>query len=258
MSGQCSSFRVPYTAMVQGASRGIGRELVGQLLADPGAGSVIATCRSIDRAAALQDLAARDKRLHLLAMDITDEASVMSAASALRAADTKIDLLINCAGVLHDASGMRPERRLADIDPDHLVRGYRVNAIGPLLVAKHFEALLGSNDKAVFASLSARVGSLGDNRLGGWYGYRASKAAQNMITRNLSIELRRRRPRIICVALHPGTVDTDLSAPFQKNVPPTRLFSTERAAHQLLVLIESLDVDSNGRFFAWDGREIPW
>ncbi len=153
---------------------------------------------------------------------------------------------------------MQPERRLADVDAEAFLRSMRVNALGPLLMAKHFEPLLRSAQRAVFASISARVGSIGDNRLGGWYAYRASKAAQNMVTRNLSIELRRRTRGIICVALHPGTVDTALSEPFQTRVPPDRLFTPDYAAEKLLAVIESLDADSNGRFFAWDGSEIPW
>ena len=153
---------------------------------------------------------------------------------------------------------MRPERRLADVTPEHLQRAFAVNAIGPLLVAKHVQALLPRRDRAVFASLSARVGSIGDNRLGGWYAYRASKAAQNMITLNLSIELRRRARGIICVGLHPGTVDTELSRPFQHNVPADRLFTPQRAARQLLDVIHGLEPADNGGFFAWDAQPIPW
>jgi len=138
------------------------------------------------------------------------------------------------------------------------VRSFRVNALGALLVAKHFQGFFDRNDRVVFASLSARVGSIGDNRLGGWYAYRASKAAQNMITKNLAIELRRRARGVVCVALHPGTVATDLSAPFRGGVPEEKLFDASRAARQLLGVIDSLTPDSNGGFFAWDGEPIPW
>ncbi len=102
------------------------------------------------------------------------------------------------------------------------------------------------------------MGSIDDNRLGGWYGYRASKAAQNMLTKTMAIELRRLNPSIICVALHPGTVDTDLSRPFQRHVPKDKLFSPEQAAKQLLQVIAGLDSDDNGGFFAWDGKPIAW
>jgi len=183
---------------------------------------------------------------------------VTAAAASVAAETARIELIINCAGVLHDGASVQPEKRLADVTPESLERSFAVNAIGPLLVAKHFEALLPRQDRAVFASLSARVASIGDNRLGGWYGYRASKAAQNMITRNLAIELRRRARGIICVALHPGTVDTGLSRPFQGNVPADRLFAPDRAARQLLNVIDGLRAEDNGEFFAWDGQPIPW
>jgi NAD(P)-dependent dehydrogenase (short-subunit alcohol dehydrogenase family) len=136
------------------------------------------------------------------------------------------------------------------------MRLFAVNAIGPALVAKHFVPLLPNEDRCVFAALSARVGSITDNRLGGWYGYRASKAALNMLIKTLAIELARTRPEAICVALHPGTVDTGLSKPFQKGVASDRLFSTDSTAAQLLEVIERLEPDQSGRCFAWDGAEI--
>jgi NAD(P)-dependent dehydrogenase (short-subunit alcohol dehydrogenase family) len=125
-------------------------------------------------------------------------------------------------------------------------------------MAKHFEGLLNRTGKAVFASISARVGSIGDNRLGGWYAYRGSKAALNMFTRTLAIEWARSRKNLICVSLHPGTTDTDLSRPYQANVPPGKLFSPERTVNQLLAVLDSVTVDHSGRFLAWDGSEIPW
>ena len=171
----------------------------------------------------------------------------------------RVDLVIHCAGTLHDdGAGIAPERRLADVDPVKIARSFAINATGPLLVAKHVAPLLPRHGRAVFASLSARVGSIGDNRLGGWYGYRASKAAQNMFTRTLSIELKRRIRGIVCVALHPGTVDTDLSRPFQGAVPQGTLFPVDRAARQLLEVIDGLGPADNGGFFAYDGQPIPW
>jgi NAD(P)-dependent dehydrogenase (short-subunit alcohol dehydrogenase family) len=127
-----------------------------------------------------------------------------------------------------------------------------------LLVAKHFEPLLAHRERAVFASISARVGSIGDNRLGGWYAYRGSKAAQNMFTKTLAIEWARSRRNVICIALHPGTTDTELSRPFQANVPPQKLFSVERTVTQLLAVIDRLTPADSGRFLAWDGTEIAW
>jgi len=247
----------PLSALVTGASRGIGLAIVDGLLARPGAGAVFATARGAGASEGLAALRA-DARLRALDMDVTDEASIARAAAQVERETTQLDLVINCAGLLHDGPAMRPERRLADVTPENLQRGYAVNAIGPLLVAKHFHGLFPRAGRAVFASLSARVGSIGDNRLGGWYAYRASKAAQNMFTVNLSIELRRRARGIICVALHPGTVDTALSQPFQAGVAAERLFEPARAARQLLDVIDGLGPHDNGGFFAWDAQRIPW
>jgi NAD(P)-dependent dehydrogenase (short-subunit alcohol dehydrogenase family) len=254
-----ASFRVPVNAVVHGASRGIGRAIVSRLLACSSVESVFATSRHAASGDAFAALASGGRaRLRALDMDVTRESSVAAAARAVRSAVSRVDLIVNCAGLLHDDEGMQPEKRLADVRPANLERSFAVNALGPLLVAKHFQGLLPREARAVFASLSARVGSIGDNRLGGWYSYRAAKAAQNMITRNLSIELRRRARGIICVALHPGTVDTGLSRPFQANVPAEKLSSPERAACQLLAVIDGLGPDDNGGFFAWDARPIPW
>ena len=156
------------------------------------------------------------------------------------------------------ARGMQPEKRLADVRPASLARAFAVNAIGPLLVAKHFERLLAHRERAVYASVSARVGSIGDNRLGGWYAYRGAKAAQNMFTRTLAIEWSRSRRNVTCVALHPGKPDSDLSRPFQANVPPEKLFAPGRTVRQLLEVIDRLAPADTGSFLAWDGSRIPW
>jgi NAD(P)-dependent dehydrogenase (short-subunit alcohol dehydrogenase family) len=139
-----------------------------------------------------------------------------------------------------------------------MLRNYRVNTLAPALIARYFLPLLNHRERAVFASLSARVGSIGDNRLGGWYSYRASKAAQNMFTRGLAIECGRRAKRVICLALHPGTTDTGLSEPFQGRVPEGKLFSPDFAAGKLLECIDGAGPADSGGFFAWDGAPIPW
>ncbi len=175
----------------------------------------------------------------------------------MAAHEGRLDRLVNVAGILHEGA-LGPEKKLADIDPAHLHRVFAVNAFGPLLVAKHFARFLVHGEPAVLANLSARVGSIGDDRLGGWYAYRASKAAQNMFTKNLSIELARHSKALAVIALHPGTVDTALSAPFTRRVPKEKLFDTERAARQLLAVIDGVTAEDTGRFFAWDGTEIPW
>ncbi|MGF1466841.1 MAG: SDR family oxidoreductase [Sandaracinaceae bacterium] len=243
-------------ALVQGASRGLGLELARQLLSEHD--QVVATCRDPGGAVELLALAREAAgRLVVLPLDVEDEASIGEAADAVRARTERLDVLMNVAGILHDG-GLQPEKKLDRVDPRNLERVFAINAFGPLLVAKHFEPLLTHGGRAVLANLSARVGSIGDNRLGGWYAYRASKAAQNMFTRNLAIELGRRNERLIVLALHPGTVDTGLSAPFQRSVPDERLFSTERAARQLLRIVREATVEDTGAFFAWDGSTIPW
>jgi len=182
----------------------------------------------------------------------------VSWAFAVSARVDRLDLIINCCGILHNGADMQPEKQLQDIDPVKLQRAYAVNAIGPLLLAKYFRELLPRRGRVVFLNLSARVGSIGDNRSGGWYSYRASKAAQNMITKNLSIEMRRRATGLICIAMHPGTVDTFLSKPFLSNVSNAKLFQADEAAGHILSVVDRLDVDDNGSFFSWDATKIPW
>jgi NAD(P)-dependent dehydrogenase (short-subunit alcohol dehydrogenase family) len=255
-----NSFVVGGNAIVHGASRGIGLEFVRQLLAEPAVGHVFATCRAPAAAAELQALARSEPaRLTLVPMDMTHEPGIAAAAHQVRQRVAGLHLSVVCAGVLHDtARGVAPEKRLADVDAAALAYAFAVNGMGPLLVAKHFEPLLAHRERAVFASISARVGSIGDNRLGGWYGYRGSKAAQNMFMRTLAIEWSRSRRNVICVSLHPGTTDTDLSRPFQGNVPAGKLFEPEYSVRQLLNVMDGLQPADSGQFFGWDGQRIPW
>ena len=166
-------------------------------------------------------------------------------------------LVINTAGWLHD-SQRGPEKRLARVNRAGLDQAFSINAYGPILLARAIESSLGHGEAAWFASLSARVGSIGDNRLGGWYGYRAAKAAQNQLLRTLAIEWRRCLPSVCVTLLHPGTTATDLSEPFRRAVPPEKLFSSQRAACQLLDVLSLQCPEDSGRFLAWDGSTIPW
>lgn len=187
-------------------------------------------------------------------LDLEDEASI--AAAAARVADGPPATLVFVAtGVLHH--GFEPERSWRALDADHMLRDYRINAVGPALVAKHFLPLMPRDRRAVFAALSARVGSIGDNRLGGWHSYRASKAALNMILRNLAVETGRTHPQAVIAGLHPGTVDTGLSAPFQRGVKPEKLFTADHSAERLLTVLEGLAPADSGGVFAWDGQRIP-
>ena len=182
---------------VQGASRGLGLAFVRALLEREGARRIFASARAPEHSPGLAALREQyAERLHLVRLDVRDEASIEAAARRVRETTLKLHLLLNVAGVLHDGEALRPEKKLDDVDPALLRRAFEVNAFGPLLVAKHFASFLRHEARAVLGNVSARVGSIGDNRLGGWYAYRASKAAQNMFTRTLSIELARRAPNV--------------------------------------------------------------
>ncbi len=232
-------------AVVVGGRGGIGRALVAYLLRQGGWAEVHALSRS--QAPPIEGAQAG-------VIDITDEASIAAAAGRIAG---EIDLVIVASGRLQ-GEGMSPERSFAALDADALARGFQVNAIGPVLVAKHFLPRFPKERPATFAALSARVGSIEDNRLGGWYGYRASKAALNMLVRTLAVELARSRPLAACVALHPGTVDTALSRPFQRNVTTEQLFAPDHAAERLMGVIEQLGPDDSGGFYAYDGTRIPF
>ena len=187
-------------------------------------------------------------------IDVANELSVAAAASALSSM-APYQMVIVASGLLQNEE-VRPEKTLRELRSDTLLTYFAVNSVGPALVAKHFIPLLPTVGRSVFAVLSARVGSISDNVLGGWYGYRASKAALNMLVKTLAIEVNRTRPDAICVALHPGTVDTNLSKPFQKNVPAGRLFSSKYAAERLLEVVRGLTPLQTGQCFAWNGDRI--
>ncbi|MFT6387892.1 MAG: NAD(P)-dependent dehydrogenase (short-subunit alcohol dehydrogenase family) [Cellvibrionaceae bacterium] len=188
-------------------------------------------------------------------VDFLDEASIKQAAEQ-SAQNGPLDCVIVASGMLHDRDLM-PEKSLRDLNTESFQRCFVANTIGPALVAKHFLPKLQRNQRSVFAALSARVGSIGDNRLGGWYAYRASKAALNMLIKTASIEIARRQKQAIVVGLHPGTVDTNLSQPFQQRVPSDKLFTTDYSARQLINVLQGLTVEDSGKVFAWDGSEVP-
>jgi NAD(P)-dependent dehydrogenase (short-subunit alcohol dehydrogenase family) len=234
-------------AVVIGASGGIGAALLAQVANDPRFASVLALSRS---AAAVDDpCIARGT------IDVTDEASVAAAAAHARALGT-VRLVIVASGLLHGA-GVRPEKHWGALTGDTLARMFAVNSIGPALAAKHFLPLLPREGRSVFAAISARVGSIEDNRLGGWYAYRASKAALNMLLKTFAIELARRAPEAVCIGLHPGTVDTRLSKPFQEGVAPGRLFTPAQSAAHLMQVIDQVSAADSGGVFAWDGSRVP-
>ncbi len=235
------------TAVVVGASGGLGGALVSALAAMPTFGRVVALSRT-----ATPGLDPASRVWHV-PLDLLDEASIAAAAALL---PDPLRLIVVATGLLH-APGLQPEKTFLSLDPDTLLRSYRVNAVGPALVAKHMLPRLATPGRSVFAALSARVGSIGDNRSGGWHAYRASKAALNMILRNLAIELARRKPDALCVGLHPGTVDTGLSRPFQRGVAEGRLFTPDWSASRLLSVIDGLQASQNGCVLDWSGAVVP-
>ncbi|RDS78668.1 SDR family NAD(P)-dependent oxidoreductase [Alteriqipengyuania lutimaris] len=232
-------------AMIVGASGGIGSALVEGLM-ERGAKTVFAASRT------------RPERLptgaQWVRFDLDKEGSIAAAAQAAGA--QPLDCVIVASGVLTLPDGNGPERSYRQIDAEAMARVFHLNTIGPALVAKHFLPLLPRDRRAVFAALSARVGSIGDNGIGGWHSYRASKAALNMLVRNFAIELGRTHQEAVCVALHPGTVNTPLSEPFQANLPEGQLTAPAEAASNLLDVLDGLTPDDSGYMFDWAGKRV--
>ncbi len=235
------SFAPGLRALVFGAGGGIGAAFAAELGAHPRVAAVHAAARSAAPP---------------WAFDLKDEASIEAVAKAA-AAGGPLDLVLVATGALHGPA-LRPEKTWRSLDAAALAEAFAINATGPALIAKHTLGLLRRDAKSAFACLSARVGSIEDNRLGGWHAYRASKAALNMLVRTCAVELRQRNPVALCVALHPGTVDTRLSQPFQAGVDPDKLFTPARSARALLGVLDRLSPADSGRLFAWDGQPIPF
>lgn len=244
--------------LVVGASQGIGFGFVRSLLQQDHIQQIFATYRNPDTAKQLLDLASQSgNRLKCLQVDITAESDIAAAVQQIQQSVKQLHLAIYCVGVLHDQN-LTPEKSLKQIKAENLIYSFQVNSIGAVLLAKHLIPLFNKTETSIFASISAKVGSIGDNRLGGWYGYRASKAALNMFLKTTAIEYSRRCPKTIVVALHPGTTDTQLSQPFQKNVPLDKLFSVEHTVTLLSQVISDLSLKDSGEFFSWDGTQLPW
>ena len=241
------SFGTAANVAIIGASGGIGTALANDL----------SKCASVAMVCRLSRSAGNNPDLGSVHIDLEDERSIEEAAVILKAAVVSLDIVIVATGLLHEPHGLQPEKSWQMLDGVAMEKAFRVNAIGPAIVARHFLPLLACGRKTAFAALSARVGSIEDNRLGGWYGYRASKAALNMLIKTLSIELARRNPDAICVGLHPGTVDTGLSRPFQRGVPTEFLFTPAISARHLLNTLDRLTVADSGLAYAWDGSRIP-
>ena len=190
-------------------------------------------------------------------LDLEDDQSFVSFEKQISLFKQPLRLVINTSGFLH-SSHLKPEKRLSHISRSNILKNFSVNSIAPILIAKSIERFIRPGLQFSFASLSARVGSISDNRLGGWYSYRASKAAQNQFLKTLSIEWRRKFPNAIVTLLHPGTCDTKLSKPYQSAVPKDKLFSPNQSAEYLINIISEQKPCDTGKFLAWDSNVVPW
>lgn len=237
--------------VIVGGAGGIGNALVQLALSENH--NVTATAREPFK------MSLQHERLTWVSLDPLDEVQVKQCCHQLG----DVDVLINCVGMLHDVKrGIQPEKSLRSIDAGAFNHVMQVNVLPTMLFAKYIKANFKHSSKnnisAVFATISARVGSIEDNRSGGWYSYRASKAALNMCLKNISLEWQRSLKNVCVASLHPGTTDTALSLPFQKNVPEHKLFSPEQTAQYLWDVVGSLTPEQTGQFWAWDGQHIAW
>ncbi|MDB2391209.1 SDR family NAD(P)-dependent oxidoreductase [Alphaproteobacteria bacterium] len=243
---------------IQGAGRGIGLAFAKHALASQLGNDwhLFLTARNPENSDGYNQLPP-SANITWIAMDYLDPDSITKAGIIVAEHTGQLDRVISVAGVLRDTK-VSPEKRIADLDCAAMLYAYQINAIGPVLLAKALWPLIKGEHPTIFASLSARVGSISDNRLGGWYAYRASKAAQNQLLRTMSIELARYNPHACVVTLHPGTVDTALSQPFQAHVPANKLFSAAYSADCLWRVMDGLDASDSGGFFAYDGSPIDY
>ena len=267
-----------HVSLINGSNRGIGLAFAKHLLETNNEsivgdkrtnGTVIATCRNPDEAKDLHELREKfgTERLEILRIDVLDEKTIEAAAKLVSEKYGRLDCVINTAAVLHlPDRKMVPETSILRFDPEACVLSYRTNAIGPMLMTKHFSKLMlktaEENDEGkpvpVIASLSARVSSISDNKLGGWYSYRGGKTALNQMTQTAHVEFSRKKNPIAMVLLHPGTVDTELSTPFKKNVPEGKLFTPEYSAGRMLEVLKDVTLKDSGKFYDYAGEEVAW
>ena len=231
------SFRDQFTALIIGASGGIGQAVCADLKKNPRCGAIVPLSRTSTPP-----------------LDLTNEASIGQAAAEVKKNHGSIDLVFVASGILAPA-GKGPEKTIRHIEQATMSQVFAVNTIGPALIARHFAPLLGRDSKSVLAFLSARVGSISDNQLGGWISYRASKAALNQVVRTVSVEIARARKQSVCLALHPGTVETNLSNDYSTDYEK---FTPAQCAEKLLSVIENKKPPDSGGFFDYAGKAIEW
>lgn len=241
-----------YSALVIGASGGLGKALTQLLSADEQYQSVHAVSRHPNTG--------RGNKLVWHQIDSSDEGQVSELVESLRP-HRPFSLIICCTGTLHASTGnqaLQPEKRLEDLDPQKLLNYFKINTLIPTIWLKHAMTLLKGSHNANLVFFSARVGSISDNRLGGWYGYRASKSALNMMIKTAQVEYARRANNVCLTCYHPGTVDTPLSKPFQANVAKEKLFTPQFSAGQLLKIVPTLELANAPHYIDWQGKPIPW
>ena len=228
-----------------GSSGAIGNAFVEHYLKDNAVEKIFSFSRSVN--------SHTSKKIYSFDIDIESQESIEKAASYLEGC--YLDRVIIASGVLHTES-FQPEKSIKDLNYETLSKVYSVNTIGPALVGKYFLPLLNKKNKSVMAFRSARVGSISDNKVGGWYSYRSSKSALNQIVKNFSIEMKRSNPNAVILALQPGTVESKFSEPFKKNISKDKLFSPDFSVDMMSKVIESANSSSSGNLIAWDGEVI--
>ena len=246
--------------MVCGSSQGIGLAITKSLLTVEDYDLIIATFRNESSLTELKQLSSEfPKKLLLMKINPLSDESLLEAKNQIGEKTQSIDLLINCIGFLHNEEIM-PEKNISEITLKKLLLSFEVNTAPTLLFAKYFKNMLLKQKGSKFVSVSAKVGSISDNKSGGWYSYRASKAALNMCIKNISIEFNRMGKECTVFSLHPGTTETRLSEPFIENARKKyEIHSTESTAQNLLkIILDSENKSHNGKFFSWDGSELPW
>ncbi len=242
---------------IWGGGHGIGLALLKELILSSPSANFFVSYRNLDKASELIELCSNLKeRVEIFKIDPTNESEVLHLSETFRSRGIVVDAFINCIGFLHSEE-MQPEKSLRSVSVNQFIESFKVNSVVTAIIAKHFEQFLPRSGPCAFVCLSAKVGSIGDNKMGGWYSYRASKAALNMILQNIAIEFKRKRLSCLVLPIHPGTTKTELSKPFIKNTKYT-LHSAEDSARNILEVIDQRSTEESGSFLSWDGELIAW
>lgn len=246
-----------HCVIVFGAGHGIGHAMVQILLEKYKAETIYAVYRIDSKAKELKDLAKKySSRLKLIQIDSTSDQDVHELAQSFTQKGLSFDLIINAIGILHDEQ-ISPEKSLKSFHSDSFLKIIRVNTLPTILIAKYFEPLIDRCAPNAFIILSAKVGSIEDNKMGGWYSYRASKACLNMLIKNISIEFSRKKNNCLVLAIHPGTTKTQLSEPFIEKTNYILHSATETATN-IFNVVSNTELSHTGKFYSWDGQELPW